>query len=289
MKIEKPIFIVGAGRSGSSLLQNVLAEHPNVSWLTPLCHKYPDKPSMNRVLMKTLDYPIIGALLKPKISIEECYAFWEHYCKGFTAPYRDLLPEDVTYKTKKNIQDTVPKLLTNKRNRLLAKFTGWPRIGFLQEIFNDAKFIHILRDGRAVANSLLSVDWWLGWRGPQHWRWGELTLTHKQEWEKNNKSFIVLAAIQWKLLMDAMEHAKQFVNRDNMLEIKYEHLCSTPLEVFWNIIDFCDLEWSREFKDTVVRHSFRNRNNKWRKDLNIHQQKLIEDVLGDYLERYGYK
>jgi hypothetical protein len=94
---------------------------------------------------------------------------------GFRRPCRDLLPQDVTLKKKEAIQNVVAQMLTRKRNRLVVKITGWPRIGFLKEIFPDAKFIHILRDGRAVANSYINVPFWWGWRGLANWRWGPLT------------------------------------------------------------------------------------------------------------------
>ncbi len=93
-----------------------------------------------------------------------------------------------------------------KRNRLLVKITGWPRLGYLHEIFPDAKFIHVVRDGRAVVNSLINVDWWDGWKGPQNWRWGDLDLSQTDEWEKYGKSFVVLAGIQLKIIMNALEH-----------------------------------------------------------------------------------
>jgi len=44
-----------------------------------------------------------------------------------------------------------------------------PRIGFLQAIFPDAKFIHIVRDGCAVANSRMNAPFWKGWQGLNTW------------------------------------------------------------------------------------------------------------------------
>jgi hypothetical protein len=85
--------------------------------------------------MKGLDYPVVGELLKRRIRPGESYPFWEHHCKGFSAPYRDLVAADVTDKTKKHVPRTMSRILTEKRDRLLLKITGWPRIGFLSEVF----------------------------------------------------------------------------------------------------------------------------------------------------------
>lgn len=288
MKIERPIFIGGIGRSGSTVFHEIFSNHPNVAWLSGLCDRYPERPSINRFLMKAIDYPIVGKYLKKKFSPWECYSFWEHHCKGFRRPCRDLFHEDVTNKNKKKIQNIMSQLITNKRDRLLLKATGWPRIGFLHEIFNDAKFIHVLRDGRAVVNSLINIPWWLGWSGPQNWRWGELTPAQREEWERHNKSFIALAAIQWKICLDALEEGKGFVDKDNFLEVKYENLCDDPLKVFGNVIEFCDLEMTREFEVSVKSCVLKNSNYKWQEELTVNQQNIIMDVLSEYLKKYGY-
>ena len=61
------------------------------------------------------------------------------------------------------------KLLAEYRNRLLLKITRWPMIGFLLEIFEEAKFVHMMRDGRAVTNSMLNVGFGRGRGGPKNW------------------------------------------------------------------------------------------------------------------------
>ncbi len=288
MKNEKPIIIVGVGRSGSTAFHRILAKHPNVAWLSELCEKYPNKFLINKILMNTIDYPIIGRYLKRRFSPDECYEFWECHCKGFSEPCRDLLPDDVTNKTKAKLQNVMPEILTKKRNRLLIKVTGWPRIGFLHEIFNDAKFIHIIRDGRAVANSLINVDWWLGWRGPENWGMGELNQSQKIEWERHNKSFIALASILWKIMLEAMENAKRYIDKNDFLEFKYEELCSDPINVVKNAVNFCDLEWSQKFEAQVKKFPFKNTNDKWQKELNKDQQNICRDILSDYLRKYEY-
>lgn len=126
---------------------------------------------------------------------------------------------DVAHKTRHDVTIAMKETLTTRKYRLLIKITGWSRIGFLSNIFPTAKFIHLIRDGRAVANSLVNVDWWSGWKGPQNLRWGKLTPTQEEEWKTHNKSFIALVAIEWKILLDAVEDAKKFINHENFLVV----------------------------------------------------------------------
>jgi len=179
-------------------------------------------------------------------------------------------------------------MLTYKRRRLLIKITGWPRIRFLKEIFPDAKFIHIYRDGRAVAASLLNVPWWSGWQGPLNWPWGELTPTQRERWVRYGNSFVVLAGIEWEILMAAHERARQGIPSDDILDIRYEDLCQDPLKVFQKVVEFSTLEWPQRFESAVDRFSLKNTNDKWKKHLSGEQQKLLSESLKNSLEKYGY-
>src|SRR5918992_3940606 len=191
METKDPIIVVGAGRTGTTVFHRMLSEHPHLAWLPGrICARFPERLELSRLFMKGLDYPVVGELLKRRIQPGESYPFWEHHCKGFSAPYRDLVAADVTNRTKKHIPRTMAKILTEKRNRLLLKITGWPRIGFLSEVFDDASFIHVMRDGRAVANSMLNVYFWRGWYGPQGWRAGLLSAEDRATWEAYDRSFV---------------------------------------------------------------------------------------------------
>lgn len=288
MELRKPIFINGTGRSGTTIFNQMFSEHPNLAWLTRLTSDFPSKLFLNRYFMRAIDYPLVGGILKKLSYRGEFYGFLDYYCNGFSAPCRDLFAEDVTNPTKEKFRKALTEMLTPKRNRLVVKITGWPRMGYLREIFEDAKFIHILRDGRSVVNSALSQEWWWGWRGPENWRWGQLSPSHRQEWEEHNKSFVALAAIQWKILMDAFEEAEKTLSSDNYLVIKYEDFCCEPVEIMKKAMEFCELEWTKTFEDSIKKFTLRSANYKWKEDFNQKQQEILEAVLSDYLKKYGY-
>jgi omega-hydroxy-beta-dihydromenaquinone-9 sulfotransferase len=294
MKVEKPIFIVGAGRSGSTIFHEMFCRHSQVAWISKLCDVFPKQPGLNNLLLESLDTILVGQIvqdlvIQPRlIKPSEAYHFWEYYCPGFSSPCRDLNAEDVTNQKRKAIQKVLSNLLTTRRKRLLVKITGWPRMGFLKEIFQDAKFIHVVRDSRAVVNSILEVDWWEGWQGPQNVRGGNLIPSQLEQWERYDRSFVALAAIEFNILMDAMQRSKLNIKSENFLEIRYEDLCENPVNIFRHTIDFCELEWLPEFEQTIQGFNLRNTNYKWQKDLTPYQQEILENLLNPYLEFYNY-
>lgn len=288
MKLTKPVFIIGTGRSGSTVFHRMLGAHPGLAWLSKTCQFFPANPSFNRLLMHALDVPTVGAAVKSVVRPQENYRFWDYWCKGFSVPCRDLLADDVNVVNRK-VSSALEQMLTAKRNRLLVKITGWPRIGFLKAIFPDARFIHILRDGRAVAASMLQQLWWWGWQGPENWRWGRLTAEQEQLWEKYNKSFIVLSAIEWMILMDSFDAAAADLGPGVYKVVKYEDLCADVSGVMKDVIDFCELDWTPEFADQMSRYKLRCANDKYKTDLNAKQQHDLQEVLSDYVQKYGYE
>ena len=286
--VEKPIFIVGVGRSGSTIFHNMFSEHPAVVWVSGLCDRHPSRPMLSRALQRMIDWPLVNRPLKRHYEPGECYRFWNHHCRGFSQPCRDLLASDVTELNRKQIPPAMAELFTRRRSRLLHKITGWPRIGFLRELFPDALFIHICRDGRAVANSLLEVDFWNGWYGPERWRWGELSAEQREQWESHDRSFIALAALQWKLLMEATAEAAAGIPSRQFMQLRYEDFVSDPMRHFREVVKFCELEWSPRFEKAIGRYKLRSANDKWRRDLTSDQQAILQSLLGESLTKYGY-
>lgn len=289
MKIVQPIILVGTGRCGSTVLHRLLAQHPRLMWLSGFCRHYPKHPLWNRKAVTAVGKPLLRPLLQKRVQPGECYEFWTEYAHGFSEPCRDLVASDVTARVKKQLHVVFGSMLTSERDRLLIKITGWPRIGFLNEVFPDAKFVHILRDGRAVASSLLHVDFWRGWRGPQGWRAGLLSPEDQSVWESYGQSFVALAGLEWRIQMRAMEKARAGLDPERFLEVKYETFCASPLETCRRILEFGDLPVTPEFERRVRAASIRNMSNRWRDDLTTAQQAVLDELLQEDLERLGYE
>ena len=290
MQVTKPIFIVGTGRCGSTAFHRLLAgAHPQLMWLSGFADKFPQRPSWNGRAVTAMGSPVLRRLFGTRVKAGENYGFWYTHAYGFGEPGRDLLRSDVTPRVKRQVRAVFERMLTPKRNRLLVKLTGWSRIGFLDEIFEDAKFIHIVRDGRAVASSLVHLnEWqWRGWYGPYSWRYGPLSEEDQKAWEANGRSFIALAGLQWRIHSRAIEAARQALDPTRFLEVKYEPFCEHPLETCRRVLAFAELEQSAEFERRVKASPIRD-SDRWRKDLSTEQQAMLTELLHDDLERYGY-
>lgn len=283
MKVERPIFVVGTGRSGSTIFHDIITYHENVAWFSVLLSKFPNKIKINRFYMWCLDIPLYGSLLRRKLIPTETYTFWETHVRGFSRPFRDLRADDVSIKTKTKLPELFSKTLTKKRNRLLIKITGWSRIGFINEIFPDALFIHITRDPRPTVNSFLNVDFWKGWEGPQKWRFGELNDAEKLLWNKYDQSFAALASIGWIKMIQSVNDARKHIPENRFLEIQYVELCENPHDTFKKIYEFAGLKESRKIKRVLKTKKIISKDQSWVRDLNEAQKKAINDILAPYI------
>jgi hypothetical protein len=288
MEIKRPIILLGTGRCGSTALHKLLSQHPRVAWLSRLSNRYPKQPKYDYWLMRSLDLPLVGELLNRRFHPSEGYFFWQYYAPGFKQPFRDLMAEDVTHREKKAVCRALAQILTPRRQRLLIKVTGWPRTGYLKEIFGEAKFVHMVRDGRAVANSMLAVHFWDGWYGPERWRWNQFTPEQYEIWERTDKSFVALAGLEWVMMQDAIAKAKALLSPDEILEIRYEDFCADKLSVTKQIAQFAELDWSRRFEQAVARFPVESQNFKWKTDLTDEQQRVLQEIEHKYLQYYGY-
>ncbi|MEM9291343.1 MAG: sulfotransferase [Acidobacteriota bacterium] len=294
-----PIILVGVGRSGSTALHRALAHHPAFAVLTGAAERWPRRPGRNRLACALRQSPGIGGWARGRLAPGECYQFWESHRPGLRRPYRDLRADDVLPRDRRDLPQALAAALPPGKIPLL-KFTGWPRVGFLAEVFPEARFVHVLRDGRAVAASLLAVGFWRGWQGPGGWRWGALPPELDARWRVAKEDFATLAGLQWQLLVEAFDRAKSQLPEERFLEVRYEDLCADPAATFGDLLRFCgllegnsppparDVVGNATFLRRLERLPFRSANDKWKQRLDPRQIQRLEQAIGPALEARAY-
>jgi hypothetical protein len=286
-------FFLGTGRCGSTLLEEVIAKHPDVGFISNLQDNFAKPGSggkWNNAIYRRVP-PGFTQKGRIRYAPSEAYnALSREVSPMIAAPVRDLLEGDVTPWLNKRLRRFFEdRASAQGKDLFVHKFTGWPRVGFVNAVFPDARFVHVVRDGRAVANSFLQMDWWQGYRGPTEWSWGPLPAAYEREWEAAERSFALLAGLEWKILIDAFERARQKVPDDRWLEIRYEDFVARPTETSRKVLDFLGLDWDPVFERQLTRFDIKpGRLDAFRKDLTPEQVTLLTSSLEEHLARFGY-
>jgi hypothetical protein len=286
-------FVLGTGRCGSTLVHEVLARHPSVGFLSNVEDRLPLPPIAGRFNGDLYRRLPAGVTRKGRLRFapsEGYRALARSVSPVLATPIRDLLAEDVTpwleRRTRRFFED---RAWVQGHPAFLHKFTGWPRAGFLARIFPEARFVHVVRDGRAVANSFLQMPWWRGYEGPEGWGWGPLPEPYAQAWDASGRSFALLAGLEWNLLIDAFEEARAGLADDRWCEVRYEDFVARPRDVMERLLRFLNLEWSADFEQGFSRTTFETgRTDAFGADLGIHDVALLDRALAPHLERLDY-
>ena len=290
----KLTFIVGTGRCGSTLLHEIISKHKDASFFSNFEEKHGRFGFLGRwgnFLYRNNHFSITREG-KNRFAPTEGYKLISRKVSPiYVRPCRDLFETDVSPWMKQRFYEFFMKSYKKYGKPILIhKYTGWSRIGFFSSIFPQAKFIHVVRDGRAVGNSWLQMKWWGGYEGPENWLWGELTAADREEWLKSGKSYATLAGLSWRILMDSYDNSSSMLDKDRYMVLRYEDFINEPVEQMKKILRFTGLEWSadfeKQFRKFIIRKS---REKSFETDLNSKQLKELEKCLTDKLSQYGYK
>ena len=171
---------------------------------------------------------------------------------------RPINSQDVTPASINRYLDVIrAHLKFHHRPRFIHKNTNNSlRIPYLNELFPDAKFIHIIRDGQAAAMSLCHVDFWDNM--PLWWD-GRTT----KEYLREGEDPLVLAGRHWqKTVMAARSTAKDLPSTRYM-ELKYEDFVSQPAEKMNQMQTFCELVPDSAFQIELHHNPVKNLNQRW--------------------------
>ncbi len=230
---DRPLFIFGTGRSGTTVLGKILSMHREVGWL--------NEPKL------------MWHVALPNEDLNGNYT-------GTPARYR-LTAEDASAQVKQAMNNQYAAYLQTTRNsRVLDKYPELIfRAAFIKELFPDARFLLLIRNGYATCSSIArwsathgkttnahSVDWW----GSNDRKWHLLVeQIVRQDSELGSYADSIKAmgdqtaraAVEWILTMqEGLRLLSEYP--DATLTVRYEKLTGHPGTCVADILEFCELQ-----------------------------------------------
>jgi hypothetical protein len=249
---ERMIFLVGARRSGTNWLQRILGAHPAVAALPTETHVF----NMGITpLTERFQHTNPGSLMPATMFADR---------DGFLDGVRDLLD--------RAFLDNLDRL--DPSARYLVERTPWHvyDIDLIAQVYPDARVVHIIRDGRSVARSLLAKHW-----GPDT---------------------MEAAAQEW---VDSVQAGRRGAAAlgDRYREVVYEHVLADPSQEIEDLFGWLGVEFDEDVRERVLLEagsmfnvdpgSPEIRADKWREGLSERDLESFDRVAGPLLEELGYE
>ena len=269
-ELDRPIFIIGAPRSGTSLLYSIL-----------------------RTSSKLAHWP------------GEAHEVWEAdyhpALRGWES--NSLTPEDVEPAPAAKIKREF-FLVAGKGKRLIDKTPrNAGRVGFINALFPDARFVFLQRDGRDNVNSLMNA-----WRTPRYRtyalpephsipgvdpKWWKFVLY--SGWRNDAAGPLeVVCAKQWSVSNDSALDAGANIPEDRWLKIRYEDLVAEPEAEVGRLMEGLDLPYEDAVKTkasstrtTAINTVTPPEMGKWRRE-NPAEIKAILPLIAPTMTALGY-
>ena len=218
-ELNKPVFIIGAPRSGTSLLYAILRQSSELKhW-----------PGESHEIWEADYHPALRN--------------WESNA---------LQANDVEPAAAARIKRAF-FLVTGRKHHLIDKTPrNALRVPFVNALFPDARFIYLKRDGRENVNSLINA-----WRSPRYRtyelpephaipgvdsRWWKFVLY--PGWREDRESPLeVVAARQWIESNDHARKAFEEIDRRRWSELSYEDLIADPVAEVGRVMEFLGLRY----------------------------------------------
>jgi hypothetical protein len=271
-ELDRPIFIVGAPRSGTMLLYRILRSHSRLAhW----------RPSEAHEVWEADYHPALRG--------------WESNVLGAS----DVDPEAAARIRRSFL------LVTGRHRRLIDKTPrNVLRVPFVDAVFPDARYVYLKRDGRDNVNSLINA-----WRSPRY-RTYELPQPHSipgtdPRWWKfvlypgwrhdASGPLEVVCAKQWSICNDRVVAASQHIGPDRWAEIRYEDLIDDPVSEVGRLMEFLRLDYERVVRESAAATDTTPVNvvtpperGKWRRE-NPKEIEAIFALIAPMMDVLGYR
>ncbi|MEH6528652.1 MAG: sulfotransferase [Porticoccus sp.] len=299
MSGSNPVILLGAGRSGTTLLYKLLSAHPNIAYLSNYQNRWPAWP-VTALTHRVLN--IFPHLMASAWFMGGGGAYFNEGRNWLQSIVPTPAEAESVYRTSGLPLTPDPEFhasselvrAINSNFEKIRRISGGEvvvtkrtannrRIPALNKIFPNAKYIHLVRDGRAVAYSLPRVDWWddhiLYWCGKS-----------PKEMVAEGAAPLFLAARNWVEEMKSLQTGLQLIETPNLLEVRYEMLLKKPFEEIQRMVEFIGLESSlpNKYFKLVDSLQLKPREESWLKGWPAEQRKRVEEIQYEHLRRWGY-
>lgn len=233
-QLRNPIFIIGIARSGTTLLNDLLAQHPHVAAL-----------SEANDLWDATGFPWYASeRATPPIWIDHA-AYTERWWRENQPRMDEIRAVFGAY-----------QWLQRKPYLLNKSPLNTYRVPHLAQAFPDAKFIHLVRDGRAVVQSYTRKQY-------------TKNRDHREIFEPlgllDEAEVIRKLADFWQASLDVVArdaHALGLEQRGKFIEITYETLCDDLRGTLGHLCAFVGMR-VEDFAPSVWETTIRSQNHKW--------------------------
>jgi hypothetical protein len=205
-----PIFVVGAARSGTTWVYDILTAHPKVAgvyetWLF----------TMNQG---------VGNLFGPG-----------HYPPGHSGLGRSFPRQELVGEVRQFAGNLLARRLGPDHRFLVEKSPSHVMtMPLIQEIFPEARFLHVLRDGRDVSVSVRQAA--------KSWA---------PRWRESFGRSVYTSAWAWKQTIRRTRRDRPGLG-EAFLEIRYEDLKADPIAGIARLFDHCRIPWERALLDQIA-------------------------------------
>jgi hypothetical protein len=259
-RLRNPLFIIGCARSGTTMLERLLARHRDVA----------DWSEANMLWDPVGYYWSMSRRETPPLWVDP-YAFigrWrkENALRGVEIRAAFGMFQTVTGKA----------FLLNKNPQNLF------RIPDVLALFPEARFVHIVRDGRAVVNSNLSRMTRKLTKWPEFYHFAGIDYS-REELALRMSAFWRVAMLE----VEAQDAGLNLKKQGRLIEIQYETLCDDRAGTLRAVCDLTGLDADR-FRPGVWNMEVDSRNFKWKQNFEPELLSKMEAAMRPKLAEWGY-
>jgi sulfotransferase family protein len=299
--MEKPIFVIGLPRSGSTLLENIIARNPEIFRLAEMLFLSPWRKDFRYFLKTsvgdlTIDKNVkkmVDLIFSPRIISGLTGSFWRfENIRAFNEP---MLKEQVYHKLLRSDKTlgSIFKILIEE----ITRYNGYSRcsVAFpvypshflkLVEWYPKCKVIYITRDPRAIAMSKTNDPTGTAIRIKKYPRLRFFI----------RKVMILFVIVQY--VWASKIHSK-FKGNENYSLIRYEDLVLEPEMVIKELCKFCEIEFSSKMLDpdegmpssiTGIKYKGINKKNasNWESIISPIEKFVITSITMSSTKRFGF-